>query len=233
MLVVTAISSAWRVGARTTSAEWQLSLFAERLVHDYEQPAVAALKLLVRVQQLDPVDRSVWRNVDDQLVAEPHAFDFTSLFAQADVGDVVVRVVGEFHALAFCLALEVSDDHRDHQPCVHLFDSIGFDLLRRVLPSPPRGIEWKFRRKPVRPKRAGKRSPPLTVAATSSSSAPRSAMRSRACRCKRIVIGYSEGIDGITQDVVAQFRQHGAAQHEIDRRAQDVFEMARGAGEVQ
>jgi hypothetical protein len=42
----------------------------------------------------------------------------------------------------------------------------------------------------------------------------------------------SQGIDGITQNLVAQFRQHCAAQDEIERRAQNVSEMAGRAGEM-
>ena len=43
----------------------------------------------------------------------------------------------------------------------------------------------------------------------------------------------SEDIDGVFEDGLVEFREHGALKHEVDGDAEDRFEMAGGAREVQ
>ena len=54
--------------------------------------------MLVRIQQLNAVDRPVWSHINDQFLAQPNAFHLGWLLLQADVDDVVTRIVTELLA---------------------------------------------------------------------------------------------------------------------------------------
>ena len=66
---------------------------------DHEEVAVVAAELSVRVQKLDAADRAAGRNVHVERTAELDRPGLRRFFLEAEAGDVVTRVAGQFHRI--------------------------------------------------------------------------------------------------------------------------------------
>ena len=61
--------------------------------------AAGGVKMVVGVEEFDAVDGSVGGEVDVQFVGDADGLDGLGFLAQLDIGDVVLRVVGDAHGL--------------------------------------------------------------------------------------------------------------------------------------
>ena len=82
---------------RAVLFERYLASLADGLVHDDQISVVFAEKLLVGVEQFDAIDGAVRRDVYVYFVAEMKGFNLRSFLVQAQIGDVVARIIGELH----------------------------------------------------------------------------------------------------------------------------------------
>src|SRR5262249_26372407 len=72
--------------------------FASVRLEDKLSP-VGSAKLLVGVKEFNTVDRPIRRDIDIELVANANGFNFSALRPQAQIGDVAVPIIGQFHRL--------------------------------------------------------------------------------------------------------------------------------------
>src|SRR5438445_5522661 len=126
--------------------EWnlRLGLRGGRLIEDDRATPVALPQLNIGVQQLDATDRAIGSQVHIDRVAHPNGLHLGGLGMETDVGNVVSRIVGQFHGSVSPPRLIVPRHNRKHKPVFTFTDGECFNFLRRIMLTAPARVEPKI-----------------------------------------------------------------------------------------